>query len=221
MDKIGNDSKGVALPKIEVGDISNGDSFEVEDDGTWVNNGDSTTWDEISQSFVGQNIYQNAGRIDYNYTDLTLDFNTNARYPNEPAGIVVQALHSRKPDSDIRPHIHWMQNSDNNPNILIEYRMYNDGEAPGSWIQKALTSNDNIFPFEESGQQQITEFNLPEGHGVNLGLSFTIDVKIYRDSQNNSGLFTSADSYSGIWSAKYYDIHFEKDMNGSREEFVK
>lgn len=206
---------------LKVGDVSGGNYYDIEQDGTWVSKGDATMWDEISQSFVGRNIYAVAGRVDYNYIDLTLDFNTNARYPDEPAGIVTQIMHARRTDSDIRPHIHWMQNSNNNPNILIEYRMYNINEVPPAWTLKALTTADNKFTFTTVGQQQLTEFNLPVGHGIGLGLSFTIDVKIYRDSQNTSGLFGSADSYSGIWSAKYYDIHVERDMNGSHEEFVK
>ena len=205
----------------KTGDTLNGDYFEIEPDGTWINKGDGTAWDEVSQSFVGANIFTVAGRVDYNFTELTLDFATNARYPEEPVGIVIQSLHARKDNSDIRPHIHWMQNSDANPNILVQYRMYNNGDVPPAWTLKALTPSDNKFPFSSIGQQQITEFNLSAGHGASLGLSFTIDVKIYRDSANTSGLFTGVDTYVGAWNAKYYDIHFEKDMNGSRQEFVK
>lgn len=195
--------------------------FEVEPDGTWINHGESTVWDEVSKSFVGNSLFTPAGRVDYDLIELTLNFATNARYPEEPVGVVSQMNHARKTDSDIRPHIHWMQNSDNNPNILVQYRFYNNGEVPPLWTLKALTPADNIFPFVSAGQQQITEFNLPEGHGVGLGLSFTADVKFYRDSANTSGLFAQADSYSGVWNAKYFDIHLERDMNGSREEFVK
>lgn len=197
------------------------DLFTVDETGTWVNEGESTTWDEISTSFVGNNIYEVAGRVDYNYTELTLDFNTNARYPNEPVGVVIQTPHARKEGSDIRPHIHWMQTSDAVPNILIEYRFCNNGEAPGSWTLKALTEDDLLFEYTSSGMMQIVNFNLPEDHGADLGLSSTIDVKIYRDSLNTSGLFSGVDTYSGAWSAKYYDIHFERDMNGSREEYTK
>lgn len=207
------------MPQLAVG--VDGNLFLIEEDGTWVNEGDGTTWDEISQPFVGSNIFTVAGRVDYNYSELTLDFATNARYPDEPVGIVTQAMHSRKADSDIRPHIHWMQTSDNTPNILVEYRFYGIGESPPTWTLKALTPSDNAIPYAGVNTQQITAFNLPEGHGVGLGLSFTIDVKIYRDSANTSGLFAGADTYSGVWSAKYYDIHFEKDMNGSRTEFIK
>ena len=218
---IGNDGIGVVKPFSKTGDVSNGNYFEVELDGTDVRHGDATVWDEASQSFVGQNIFIVAGRVDYNFTELTLDFAANARYPEEPVGIVIQALHARKTNSDTRPHIHWMQNSDANPNILVEYRMYNTNDVPPAWTLKALTASDNLFSFGGIGAQQITNLNLPVGHGVGFGLSFTFDVKIYRDSANTSGLFAGADTYAGAWNAKYYDIHFEKDMGGSRQEFVK
>lgn len=198
-----------------------GNYSEFEEDGTLIAKGNATCWDEVSQSFVGANIFTVAGRVDYDFAELTLDFATNARYPEEPVGIVIQALHARKANSDIRPHIHWIQNSDNNPNILIQYRMYNNGSVPPAWTLKALTASDNKFAWTGAGMQQITEFNLPAGHGASLGLSFTIDVKIYRDTQNVSTLFSGIDSYSGVFSAKYYDVHFEKDMIGSHEEFVK
>jgi hypothetical protein len=206
-----------SFDELSVG--GSGNLFVVEPDGTWVNTGEGTTWDEVSQPFIGNGIFVPGGRVNYDHTELTLVFAANARYPEEPVGAVIQAMHSRKIDSDIYPHIHWMQTSDAIPNILIAHRMYDSGEIPPTWTLKALTRT--VFPFTGSGMQQITPFDLAEGNGVGLGLSFTIDVKIYRDSLNTSGLFAGADAYPGTWSAKYYDIHFEKDMNGSREEFVK
>lgn len=220
---IGNDGAGVAKPLFFAGDITNGDYFEIEGDGTWVNNGDSTTWDEISQPFFASRLDSSSGRIDYNFDELTVDFADNARYPKEPAPIVIQAMHSWKIGTDIRPHIHWIQTSSAIPNILIAYRFYNNGASvPSSFTLKALKATDNAFTYPGSGSfQQITNFNLTSGLFSSSTISFTFDCLIYRDSANASGLFAGADAYTGAWSAKYYDIHFEKDTNGSRDEFVK
>lgn len=218
---IGGAPEGTVLPFNKIGNVPDGSYTETENDGTVVAVGDAATWDEISQPFVGTNIFTVAGRVDYNYTELTLDFATNARYPEEPVGIVTQLIHSRRADSDIRPHIHWMQNSDANPNILVRYRWCNTMDVSTAWELKALTAADNAQVFTAVGMQQITSFNLPAGHGVGKELSATFDCMIYRDSANTSGLFAGVDTYAGLWNAKYYDIHFEKDMNGSREEFVK
>lgn len=212
------------LDGLKVGDIDNGNYFEIESDGTDVRYGDATTWDERSQSFVGANIFTVAGRVDYNYTELTLDYAANARYPEEPVGIVIQAPHAWKLGGGVRPHIHWVQNQNAIPNILVSYRVYGNNQDPtGSWTLKALTAENNHYTYPGSGSiQQITELDLAASvFPASLGLSFTFDCKIYRDTGNISTLFAGADAYSGDWSAKYYDIHYEKDTTGSRQEFVK
>lgn len=224
------DSSGavVSIPEnpefvtLKTGDIAGGNYLEVQEDGTDVRVGNATQWDEISQSVVGKNLYVNAGRIDYNYDDLTVDFSSNARYPNENIGVVSQMLHARKVDSDIYPHIHWIQEDAGLPNILVEYRWYGNGEpVTATWTQVALTSADNVFVYSGGVMQQITRIILPVGSGIDKGLSSTFEVKIYRDNSNSSGLFSGADSYPTIFKVKYYDIHIEKDTIGSREEFVK
>jgi len=206
-----------------IGNQANGNATRFETDGTMVAEGEATVYDEVSQSFVGANIFAVAGRVDYNFNELTVDFATNARYPDEPIGIVIQAMHSWKIGGKVRPHLHWIQNQDAIPNILVAYRVYNNGEdVPSSWTLKALTSSDLAFAYPGSGSiQQIVSFNLDDSVFSSARLSFTFDCKIYRDTANASGLFAGADPYTGIFSAKYYDIHFEKDMNGSRQEFVK
>ena len=196
------------------------DYTSFDEQGHMIIGGDTTIWDEVSQPLIGRNVLVSVGRIDYNYDNLSLDFSTTARYPEEPVGVVTQTLHARKAGSDIRPHLHWIQAIDTIPNILIEYRFCNNGGVPTEWVLKPLTSTDNLFPFV-AGAQQITEFNLPEGHGTTLGLSGSFECKIYRDSANASGLFTGADAYAGVWEVKYYDIHIEMDSLGSREEFTK
>ena len=179
-------------------------------------------WDEISTSVVGSNIFTVVGRIDYDYDELEIAYSTTARYPNEFVGNVAQFRHRRKDLSEIRPHIHWKQNSAGNPNILVAYRSHNNGETiPTTWTLKALTSSDNKFTYVSPGLAQITEFNLPAAVGESIGLSGTFECKIYRDSLNTSGLFSGADSYSGDFQLKYYDIHYQIDQDGSRQEFTK
>ena len=222
-DNFGPGGNKTVLSSLKAGNTTNGNFTEVEKDGTVVTHGEGTVWDEVAQSFVGKNLLSSVGRVDYNFTELTVDFSTTARYPEEPVGMVTQLLHARKNDSDIRPHIHWIQSSNNIPNILIEYRWYNNGEqVPAVWSQKALLISDNLFVYDDSGaMQQITEIGLPVGSGIGNGLSSTFEVKIYRDTANTSGLFIGTDTYVGNFQAKYFDIHLEKDMNGSRQEYVK
>lgn len=206
---------------FQIGQEFNGNATEFEPDGTMIAKGEATAWDEVSNSAVGRNIFTSVGRIDYDYDDLVVNFTPTARYPDEFMGVVSQMLHSRAAATRIRPHLHWIQNSNNNPNILIEYRTQDNGQLASAWELKALSSSDNAFPWTSIGMQQITNFNIPNAVGEGLGLSGTFECKIYRDSQNSSGLFAGPDSYSGDFSVKYYDIHFIKDMLGSRDEFIK
>lgn len=222
MKQVGVPNKTV-LSRLKAGDVSAGNYLEIEPDGTVIAKGDGTVWDEILQTLVGLNLYTVAGRVDYNFSELTVDFATNARYPEEPIGMVSQMMHSRKAGSDIRPHVHWIQTSDANPNILIEYRWYNNGEpVSASWTKVALTPANNLYDYDDSGaMQQITQMPLPGDLGLTKGLSSTFDVKIYRDTANTSTLFAESDTYVGLWNAKYFDIHIEKDMNGSHQEYIK
>jgi len=196
------------------------DTFTVDSEGVWRNTGEGTTWDEISQPFIGEKLTSPSSNIRQNSAEITMDFETSARYPADYVSAVIQTPHARKEGSDYKPHFHWVQTQDAIPNILIEYRAYNNGEAvPSVWTLKALTRN--VFTYTSGNILQITPFDLPEGFASLLTLSSTFDCRIYRDVTNVSGLFAGADTYSGDWMVKYYDIHFERDMNGSNEEFVK
>lgn len=207
---------------MRVGDIAGGNYTQVGTDGVLQTFGASTLWDEIASPAIGRNIDTSTGRIDFNYDELTVDFASNARYPDEPIANIIQSLHSRVEGSDIRPHIHWMQNQSAQPNILVEYRFINNGESPTAWTPLVLDSGKNIYVYPGSGTiLQITEFNLPPGHGSTLGLSGTFEYRMFRDTSNASGLFSGSDTYSGDWSVKYLDTHLEIDQDGSREEFTK
>ena len=92
VDKNGNpvDITRTSYTTIKVGDVAGGNYAEFEDDGTLKNNGDATTWDDIKFPLFGQRLDVSSGRIDYNFEDCTVDFENNARYPEEPICILGQ-----------------------------------------------------------------------------------------------------------------------------------
>lgn len=205
---------------LRFGNVIGGNYLEIELDGTEVSKGDASTYDDLSFPAIAQNLDVSSGRIDYDYTEQTIDFRDNARYPNEVLSITYQMRHTRKNDSNLFPHIHWFQNQNAFPNLLCEYRWYNNGDlVPSSFTQVILSSADNIFPYTSGVLFQITQ--IAAINGVGKGLSSNIDIKLYRDSNNNSGLFTGPDSYSGDFKLKQLDLHFEQDMKGSRQPYVK
>ncbi len=210
---------------LDLGSESGGNYTQIETDGTLVSKGDATEFEDMRFPVIGQRLTVSAGRIDINYDTLCVDYQINARYPNEFIGVTAQLEHARKTDSDIFPHLHWNQTSANMPNILVIYTWYNNNEQVPTFasdgVKVALTSSNNVFTWTTGTLAQITNIPLPLNLGVGKGISSFFDVQIFRDSNNTSGLFSGADNYSGAWSLKEYDIHIEKDMKGSRQEYVK
>lgn len=174
-------------------------------------------WDDRSAGVHAANIDVASGRIDYDYADLGIGFQTNARYPNEPLASIVQMTHTWLEGSDIEPHVHWLQSASGTPNILLEYRVYNNGEAPGAFT---LVVPDNlVFAYTSGTILQISGFPTIDMSGKRI--SAFIDFKLYRDSLNTSGLFAGADAYPNVWIVKEFDFHFRKDAAGSIKEFSK
>lgn len=196
------------------------DYTEFESDGTMQAYGNATCWDDDKYQAFGQRLTVVAGRIDYNFVDVGVDFQVNARYPQEPLCFACQFPHRREAGSDFHVHLHWAQAEANVPNWLLQYRMYDNGEAvPGVWTLAAY--NNNIFAYPGAGTiLQIAEFPIIDGSGL-TGVSAFLDAKIYRDSTNASGLFAGADPYTARVLLKEMDIHFVADMLGSRTEYVK
>lgn len=202
----------------KIGDQTSGHTSEFEDDGTLKFNGDAVVWDDLKESAIARNLDTTSGRIDYNFTEATVDFADNARYAaTEQLTMAMQMSHSYKFGSDMEPHVHWIQNQDAVPNWLMEYRVIQNGGAVSPTFLAAICS-EQIFTYTSGTILQICEFPLIAGVS---DLSFSVDVKIYRDTGNTSGLFAGVDPYTGAASLKFFDIHYMKDTIGSREEFVK
>jgi len=215
-----NDASGpVEIDRVtEIGDIEAGNKTVFENDGTLRFDGDSTVWDDLKESAIARNLDTTSGRIDYNFAEATVDFADNARYAaTEQLTLAMQMSHSYKHGSNMEPHVHWIQNQDKIPNWLMEYRVLLNGEAATPTFLKAICS-EQIFTYTSGTILQICEFPLIPGVS---SLSFSVDVKIYRDTGNTSLLFSGVDDYVGPAALKFFDIHYIKDTIGSREEFIK
>jgi hypothetical protein len=206
---------------LVIGDKAGGNNTTTETDGTQVSKGDATCWDDQRFPANAANLDVSSGRIDYNYDEMTVDYADNSRYPNEVVGIAAQMSHARKDDSDIYPHLHWNQTSSDIPNILVEYRWYNNDElVPAGFTQIVIDTVEFTYP--GSGNfAQISSIPLLGGLGAGKRLSSFFDIRIFRDVSNASILFPGVDTYAGVWALKEFDIHIEIDMNGSRQEFIK
>lgn len=176
-------------------------------------------YDDMRFPFFGRRLDTSAGRIDYNPTELGVDFADNARYnDNDMIAIIAQCSHDKLFGSDMEPHIHWIQSSADIPNMMIRYRWYNNGEAPPAWTN--IKYSGNVFTYTAGTILQLMEFPMvspPSGESV----SSFVDIKIYRDAGNTSGLFAGADPLVGNTLMKEFDFHYQRDALGSQTEYGK
>jgi len=192
-------------------------NFVVESDGTIRSDGDASTWDDIlvpfTQAKQGSNLLP---AFDYDFIGLV--FPRNAA--TQKIYMVVQIPHSYKLGSEIHPHIHWQQTSATIPTWKMDYKWFNNGEAVPGTFTTITASATGVFAYSSGNMTQICSFppisgaaNLAGG-GLSPGvknISSILLVKLYRDDT------LGEDNVLGF----QFDVHYEKDTQGSRLEFTK
>jgi hypothetical protein len=146
---------------------------------------------------------------DFNYTELGLLFPFDDTA--EKIYILDQMWHTKKLDTPLRLHIHFLQDSVNLPNFVCEYRFYNNGATIPGWT--TIKTDDGagaVFTFVATPFVNLIQFpEIPAP--VNEKISAILDMKIWRDDTNIAGDVLT----------KYVDYHFQVDASGSRQEFTK
>lgn len=163
-------------------------------------------WDDLR--FPATLIRQGATtKPDFDITNMGLLFPQNDA--TEIAYIIGQFPHARQNGSSIRPHIHFVQDEAELPVFKMDYRWYKNGSDPtGSFT--TLTAETFAFTYTSGSILQIASF--PEIVGTAIdAVSSVIDIKLYRDDN----------VVTGDVLVKEFDIHYQIDGNGSREEFIK
>jgi hypothetical protein len=175
-------------------------------------------WDDLRFPFVGQQIDTSAGRIDYDFDECGVTFAANARYPEEPICMVLQMQHRMELSTNLRPHLHWMQQGEAIPNWMIEYRVYDNGETPPAFAQAMYV--DHMFVYIAGTILQITTFPEIDMSTV-TGVSGFVDIRFFRDSTNASLMFKGADPSQIAELTKEFDVHYLSDSAGSAGEYTK
>jgi len=157
--------------------------------------------------------------IELNPTESTVDFLTNADYNTDFLYCNVQLNHDKDLLASIYPHLHFFQVENNIPNFLLEYRwQVNLGEKVTSWTK--LKCNTLAIAYSGTTKNNIV-YSLPIAVPPGTTLSDIIQFKIYRDTTNDSLVFTGLDTYSVAASVLAFDVHFQIDSLGSTDEYVK
>lgn len=187
---------------------------------------ETSGWDDLSNAIIAARLDVASGRLDYDYFNGGVNFNSNARYPEEPVVIPIQAKHAMLygVSSVFRPHIHWMQEQAAIPNFLLGYKISNYGttttkEVDWSNYTFSILSS-HAFTYTSGTLLQISSF--PEIDTSGLTISGSIDFVLFRDTTNISTLFTGADPVLADVTVKYQDSHVKfNQARGSRQEFIK
>jgi hypothetical protein len=130
----------------------------------------------------------------------------------------VQLPHGYKLESPVYPHVHWTTASGTPSGTNVVWGLEYAAIAIGGNFPTTttLTSNTVIAAIgTPSGIGQHLVTTLGTISGTNLGISSILVCRLFRAAANGNDTFGNEVGLLG------FDIHYEKDTQGSREEFVK
>lgn len=168
-----------------------------------------TAWDDLRFPAAGINPRGAASDATRNTTDGRLEFSASA---TNIIAIQAQMPHSWKIGSSISPHIHWTPETTNVGNVLwkIDYQIANiNGVFPGIWTTEAVLAAAGGV----AAKHLLTEFtDIPMADKT---LSCMILILLSRMGADGT------DTFTGLAQLNEFDIHYEIDSFGSRQEYVK
>ena len=145
---------------------------------------------------------------DFDYTELGLLFPQND--PSEKVYILDQMLHEKKFGTALDLHFHFIQTSALLPVFKAEYRYYNNGDIVPAWTTITSLGIGKLTYPGAGNMLQILDFpEIPAP--ANEDVSANVDLIFYRDDN----------VITGDVLVKYIDFHYQKDADGSRQEYVK
>jgi hypothetical protein len=211
---------------FKIGDVAGGHYTEFLQNGTIRYHGNARPWrDEIGDILQ---IQKNGVGITTNIAEGTIDFDYNAVY-HATATLAdmlyknVQLNHDKDLSVSVSPHLHWFQAKNYAPHFMYGYRWHiNGGAKVTPWT--LVKANNLAFTYVSGTIHQIS-YCTPIAAPVGSTLSDIIQIRIYRDTGNASGLFTGNCPYNTGGNASTqllsFDTHFMIDSHGSDEELVK
>lgn len=180
-----------------------GDNLELQ--------GNFTVWDDMQNSLIGRRLASTAGKVDYNYSEVAIDFSAGGVITNINDCVVfpLQMSHSKKLGTDIKLHLHFEQTDLLTRTFDLAYRIQKQGAAKTTaWTTISLNTTEGAFQYVSGTLNQIAGF--PSIPVNDTGVSDIVQCKM-----------TRTDSQTGIVSITFADAHFERDSFGSAGEYSK
>jgi len=165
-----------------------------------------TVWDDLRAPVTSINPPGGVSVPTFNTTYVSRDFASGS---TEVLFIVMQLPHKYKEGTSLYPHVHWMPSSTNTGNVLwrMEYAWVSNGSVQPSFTQHDLTVAANGVAYK----QHIDSWTAISK--ADSKISDLITIKLYR--------MGASDTFTGDAMLKEFDIHYQVNTIGSREEFVK
>lgn len=150
-----------------------------------------------------------AQKPDYDFTNRGLLFPQNDN--TEFVQIIDQMSHAKKFGTGLRLHIHYIQTTAALPIFKVDYKFWNNGEDVPA-LNTTISTEDGGISFTWSGNPMLQIISFPEIPApANENVSANFEFDLYRDDNIVSGDILT----------KYIDYHYQKDSDGSRQEYVK
>ena len=199
--------------KLTAGAFKLGNYFEIEPDGTPVQHGSATVYEDLTGSLVASKLSSVAGGLQYNYAENTITMNTGGSIsdPDDRLIFNYQKPHGAKNSSSMNLHIHWEQIDATTREFTVQYRIQQNLTAKTiPWSTAIINTNDtNIGEYPGSGiYNQISKL-------------IDLDLSAYPISTLVQFRLARTDIIAGDIDASFSDAHIEYDMNGSRQEYEK
>lgn len=179
--------------------------------------GTARPWrDEMGELLIKS---KNGTRITNDLTNGLVDFSDTCQIADDWIIINIQLNHDKDLQSALHPHLHFKQTASGVPNWLLAYRWQTNGETTASgWLYDIY--QDVVFEYSGGELNQIAYFSAINPPG-NAGLSDIVQIKLFRDTDNDSTLFSGSDPVSGDAGATMFDVHFQINSLGSDNEYTK
>lgn len=168
----------------------------------------STFWDDMRFPASEINPTGAVGPMSYDTTNIGF---LAAPGSTQTIAMIGQMPHSWKEGTLIYPHIHWQPTTAGAGNVLwgLDYKWTDVGATEDA----AWTTTGVYAAAGGNGRHQVASFPPLDGDGKHI--SSILSLKVYRVGGD------TGDTYAADALLKEFDIHFESDTFGSRNQFSK
>lgn len=177
--------------------------------------------DELQSLVSSAAIVTPANDIVTNAAECTKTFKASARYPTDYLATTWQLNHDWALGTNVFPHLHIEQTNAQTPNFLFGIRWQKQlQEKTTAWTLSPVTGVAQPWGAYTTLNQILTFAAIapPVGYGQ---VSDIIDIHLWRDYTNASGLFAGSETTGLNVEVKNADAHIEIDMLGSDQQYIK